>query len=426
MPAVTPMTALGLVMRIPLWAQAVVFTMHIRYTLERSFTEAGVAVALMSVTVALAGPWRGKILDRRGLRAALIPCLVVFGALWLVIPWLPYWWLLPAAVIAGLFYPPHVAVSRQVLIAATDPNEKKTILALDSAFMELSFVVGPAVGVWAALTFGSRTTLMVTISAAIGSLAVLAWWNPATSATKRPTASTEPDQASPSALATNTPPTNTPPAGGSTASGSTPSARTTPTMWTGHVVSLLLLCVVMSALLGATDISTIAGNEHFGSLHLAGLALGTWAVGSMISSLVYGAVRWQPSFPFMSSMLALATLPMALATNGWALLALLFLAGIPCGPAIVSSIDSLTDATDPSQHGQAMGTHSACMHVGGGLGAPLAGFILERGSWWHGMIAVAVLVLLMAGVAAVTERQTRRPTHKPTPHRASESANVSH
>lgn len=400
-PAVLAITALGVVMRIPLWAQAVVFTMHIRYTLGRSFTEAGLAIALMSVSVAIAGPWRGRVLDRSGLRVALVPCLMVYGALWLAMPWLPYWWLVAAAVVAGLFYPPHIPITRAGLIAATDPDDKKTVLALDSAFMELSFVIGPALGVWAALAFGSRTTLFTTTMSAVLSLAVLAWWNPPTSRAN-PVDATSQQSGTPAQVASS-PGVKSSPAKSKTSRVS-PEPRPK-LMWNSHLVTLLILCVLMSGLLGATDISVIAGNEHFDSLHLAGWGLGVWAVGSMISSLIYGAANWKPPFALLAAALAVATLPMALAVDGWTLLGLLFVAGIPCGPAIVASIDSLTDATDPSTHGQAMGTHSACMQVGGGLGAPLAGYILERGAWWDGVAVVALAVIAMSVIARYCERR---------------------
>jgi MFS family permease len=86
LPAVRRILLLGLVIRIPLWAGNIVLTLHVVQHLDRSYTQAGVLEMVYSLALAVSGPWRGRRLDRVGLRTSLAPSLVAMTACWLVAP----------------------------------------------------------------------------------------------------------------------------------------------------------------------------------------------------------------------------------------------------------------------------------------------------------------------------------------------------
>src|SRR5207244_881933 len=106
----------GLVVRVPLWASNVVLTLHVVTHLGRSYAESGLLVAVATVTLAISGPWRGRRLDRIGLRRSLAPCLVVLAGCWAVAPFVGYWPLLVLAALAGLFEVPTFTIVRQSLM----------------------------------------------------------------------------------------------------------------------------------------------------------------------------------------------------------------------------------------------------------------------------------------------------------------------
>ena len=59
---------LGTLVRAPVFASGVLLTVHVVTTLGRSYAAAGVLAAAATVAVAVSGPWRGRLLDRFGLR----------------------------------------------------------------------------------------------------------------------------------------------------------------------------------------------------------------------------------------------------------------------------------------------------------------------------------------------------------------------
>src|SRR5690606_26921510 len=115
-PAVRQALLVGLLIRVPLWAANVVLTLHVVGTLQMSYSAAGAVVAASTVALAVSGPWRGRLLDRLGLRRTVLPCLVVGVVCWSIAPWVGYLPLLVLVVVAGLFVVPTFSIMRQWLI----------------------------------------------------------------------------------------------------------------------------------------------------------------------------------------------------------------------------------------------------------------------------------------------------------------------
>src|SRR5215212_4924796 len=172
-PVVRRVLVLGLLMRIPLWAAAVVLTLHVVTHLDRSYTEAGVVQMVSCIALAVSGPWRGRRLDRVGLRATVAPSLVVLTATWIVAPWVGYWPLLGFVALAGLFVVPTFSVVRQVLIGAVPDDQRTAVLSVDSVVVEFSFMIGPVLGVILATYLPTPSALMICeLGAVIGALAL--------------------------------------------------------------------------------------------------------------------------------------------------------------------------------------------------------------------------------------------------------------
>ena len=73
---------LGFLVRMPIFAGGVVLTLHVVSHLGRSYAAAGLVSAAATIAIAISGPWRGRLLDRRGLRRVVLPSIVVAAVCW--------------------------------------------------------------------------------------------------------------------------------------------------------------------------------------------------------------------------------------------------------------------------------------------------------------------------------------------------------
>jgi MFS family permease len=369
---------LGLLIRTPMFAGAIILTLHVVSTLGHSYTAAGLLTTCSAVALAVGAPWRGRLLDLRGLRRTLLPQLVVLVVVWSVAPWVGYPLLLPLAFIGGLFAVPMFSVMRQALISATETRNRTAALSLDSLTTDLTFMVGPVLGVLTAAYVDTRWVLfgaqMLTVLGGI-----LLWlFNPKLVGVN--------DQASENV-----------------------SWRT----WVSPIVLAILAASAASAVsFTGADLGLIAAlnsMDHPGSI---GWVLTIWALGSAVGALAYGA--WHRSVPFflLLALLAVFTVPVALATNRLWLAVLMFGAGFFGAPTITATIDHLSRVVPARAHGEAMGWHGSALTTGSALGAPIAGAAID---WWNWQAAFVVtssvaLVVALGGLVASAGRG-RTPLH---------------
>ena len=128
LPAVRSVLLLGFLVRMPMFATGIVLTLHVVTTLGRSYGEAGLVSAAFTIALAASAPWRGRLLDRHGLRRVVAPSIVATGLVWTTLPFLPYAVLLPASVFGGLFVVPTFSILRQALL----PRCRRTAAARPS------------------------------------------------------------------------------------------------------------------------------------------------------------------------------------------------------------------------------------------------------------------------------------------------------
>lgn len=395
-PAARQALLLGFFIRVPMFAGGVILTLHVVDRLHRSYGAAGLVTTAATVAIAVSGPWRGGLLDRRGLRRVVLPSLVVQALCWSVAPFLGYLPLIVLAALAGLFVVPTFSIIRQVLINAVPEHQRRTALSLDSVATEMSFMAGPALGVWAALVWNTAWAILLFEWLSIVAGAVLWVVNPPL---RSPSSSA--GEASQTALPRRE--------------------------W----FSLTLLAVLAAAaattvVLSGSDVSIIAALRSMGAQPHIGWVLAVWGLGSVVGGLIYGAWHSSVSVFWLLGGLAAATAPVALATGLPWLVALLVVSGVFCAPTITATVDHLSRVVPERARGQAMGWHGSSMTAGVALGAPLAGFAMDRAGWQWGFLSVAGGGLLVAGVGASAtslRRRRRRKAHldgqtAPAPHAA--------
>jgi MFS family permease len=377
-PDVRTALLLGLLLRIPLWAANIILTLHVVSHLGRSYTEAGLLTTVATVALAISGPWRGRLLDRRGLRRTLVPSLAVQAICWSVAPFLPYPALLGLAALAGLYVVPSFPIIRQAMIVAVPEDQRTTVLALDSVAVELSFMIGPALGVLTATWWGTPVALVGCELSGVA--AGLALW------------AVNPRLAHPE----DTAPAPAP------APGPSPSRPGRRLDWVdGRVLAVVLATAAATVVLTGSDVSIVAALREMGHQNAIGWVLAIWGAGSAVGGVVYGSLHRRIDARWLLVGLALTTFPAALATSPVPFAALLFAAGLFCAPAITATVDTLSRVVAPEHRGEAMGWHGSALTSGSALGAPLAGVAIDRIGWQAGFVLTALAGLIPAGIAAV-------------------------
>jgi MFS family permease len=386
---------LGFLVRMPIFAGGVVLTLHVVSHLGRPYGAAGLVSAAATIAIAISGPWRGRLLDRRGLRRVVLPSIVVAALCWSIAPFVSYWWLLALAALAGLFVVPSFSIIRQAVIAAVHEDDRRTAISLDSVAVELSFMVGPAAGVWAATVWPTQWVLFVIEM--LGVLAgVLLWFaNPVM----------RDDAAEPvdgevvddEGVGAGVP-------------------RVARSVWfRARFIVICLGAAATTLVLGGSDIAIVAALRDFGAQPSIGWVLAVWGFGSLVGGLVYGGVQKSISAFWLLGGLAVVSTPMALATGVPTLALLSFVAGLFCAPTITATVDQVSRVVPAAARGEAMGWHGSFMTGGLALGAPLAGFAIDHRGWQAGFLVVAGIGLLVAlvGAAATSGRVTeRRAAHR--------------
>ncbi|WP_235545661.1 MFS transporter [Phycicoccus sp. Soil802] len=381
---------LGFLVRMPIFAGGVVLTLHVVSHLGRPYAAAGLVSAAATIAIAVSGPWRGKLLDRRGLRRVVVPSIVVAAVCWSIAPFVSYWWLLALAALAGLFVIPSFSIIRQAVIAAVDEDDRRTAISLDSVAVELSFMVGPAAGVWAATVWPTQWVLFAIEM--LGVLAgVLLWFaNPVLHDEAEAAVDDE-------GVSVEVP-------------------RVVRSQW--FKARFLVICLAAAAttlVLGGTDIAIVAALRDFDAQPSIGWVLAVWGFGSLLGGLVYGGLHKSVSAFWLLGGLALVSAPMALALGVGSLAALSFVAGLFCAPTITATVDQVSRVVPGAARGEAMGWHGSFMTGGMALGAPLAGFAIDHQGWQAGFLLVAAVGLLVAlvGALATSGRATeRRAAHR--------------
>ncbi|GLW30715.1 MFS transporter [Actinoplanes regularis] len=381
LPKVMSVLAVATLARIPIAAAAVVLTLHVVTDLDRGYGAAGLVGAAATIGGSLGAPVMGRLIDRRGLRPVLVLTTVAEVIYWLVAQALPYWALLPVAVVGGFLALPAFSVARQSIAALTPESHRLPAFALDSMTTELSFMAGPALGVLIAASAAGPRVAMLALAVGI-LLAGIGLWllNPPTRAEhEAPVSAGE---------------------------------RVARREWLKpRFVAVLAVTMAATVVLAGTDVSVVAVLRASGEVGWTGLVMSLWALFSLIGGFAYGTVR--RGLPALALLLPMAVLTIPVGFGGshwWLLAALLIPAGALCAPTITASSDAISRMIPAAARGEAMGLHNSALTVGVALGGPVAGLAIDTWGPKWGFVAVGAVGVLVALLVLPAELRRRRAT----------------
>lgn len=375
-PGTIPLYVAAFLARIPMMAVPLVLTLLVVEGLDRSYGEAGIVAAVETIGAGLGAPWRGRLIDRLGVRRALIPSILVLLVVYPLAAMATYAWLLPLAFVAGLFLAPVHSIVRVSLAANLPASHHRSAFALDSVMAEASFIIGPAAaGVLVVAASPQIALVAVAGTVAIG-LMILWWLDPPTR----------------SADHVDTP-------------------RERGFGWlTRDLVFLFLVSAGAMVALMSTDLGIIAVLRELDAVGLVGVVYLGWGLSSLVGGLIYGArpASIRPTHLLLA--MGLLTMPVGVAHAPWTLALASIPAGLLCAPIMTSCSEYIAKLTDESRRGEAMGYQASAFTLGGAVGAPVIGAAIDL---WGAPAGFMVGGGIAALIAIVSLTGQRRPVSVP-------------
>jgi MFS family permease len=152
--------------------------------------------------------------------------------------------------------------------------------------------------------------------------------------------------------------------------------------------------LLIGAMFSSIDLSTVAFATELGHRPVAGLILGTFALGSAVGGLWYGSRHWRA--PVGRRFTITAAITVLGVSTFWAVPGLLaldavgFVAGLAISPTLMAGYAILERQAQPHRRTEAMAWLSSTISVGVALGSALAGHIIDaHGARWSFAVAAA-------------------------------------
>ncbi|MBX3098536.1 MAG: MFS transporter [Salinibacterium sp.] len=345
-----------------------------------NYALAGAVSGSVVLGAALAGPLWSRAADARG-QGRVLPFAIVasvtsaIGLIATVELHAPAWtWFVTAFLVgASSIDAGSLARARWVHLLTT-PEGRHTALALESVGDEFTFVIGPPVvtvlGGLISPAFGFAVGVGVSV---VGLVALL--------------------------MQRSTAPLPGP-------------SRDRPKSWLPlTVLALLAGYAGVGFQFGAIDLAAVGVANEMGSPALAGLLLAVFAVGSVLSGLVFGAVspHWSPlRRVWISGVAFAAVMPLFLVVRDVSWLALVsLLAGVVTTPVMISGASLIEQTVDRSIITSAMAWPSVALSVGVTVGASLSGAAIDAAGAYDGLY-VPVIGGVLVGVCGVLNAIIRR------------------
>lgn len=352
--------------RIPMMAAPLVFTLYVVDDLDGSYAQAGVVAAATTLGAAIGSPWRGRLIDRLGMRRAILPSIIAVGLLYPLATLSTYVWLIPISLLMGLFLIPVFSIVRLSLSVMVEERQRRTAFSADSMIAEASFIIGPAAGVLVVTQAGADVALY-----AVGACEVLAgllflYLNP-------PTRSAAQDgDAAPDESAAKTPFLSVP------------------------VVFLFLISGGTMATLMGTDLGIVAELRELDKVGAIGFTYGLWGLSSLIGGLIYGSLNRSIRPTYLLLALGLTTIPVGLGGEVWSLSLWVIPTGFLCAPTMTAAAEWIAKLVPEERRGEAMGWQGTAFTVGGAASSPVVGAAIDEVGAWGGFVVGGLVATVIA------------------------------
>ena len=374
-PGARAFSAAGFIARVPLS----MVTLGIVTMLSETYGEywlAGAVAATFAFANAVVSPQVSRLVDRHGQRRVLIPATAITVAALATLMLLthfkaPYWTLFAAAIAAGTM--PSIGAmvrARWSNIYGGNPR-LHTAFAFESVVDETIFMIGPVLAIGLSVTvFPQAGPLVATLFLAFGTVIFTMQ-----TATEPPIHTRE-------------------------------KQRGRSIVRFGFMQILILTLLAMGAIFGTSEVTAVAFAEMQGNKAAASLALSSYAAGSLVAGLAFGALKLK--LPLGRQLLiaivlaALTTLPLLIVGNITALAVVFFVAGVAVSPTIIISMALVEKLAPSSQLTEGMTWAITGINIGMAVGSSASGWTIDafgaaNGFWVSIVAGLLALVVALAG-----------------------------
>jgi MFS family permease len=382
-PRVRMLFAAAFFARIPALAAPLVFTLYVVDGMGGSYAEAGLVAAASTVGAGLGAPWRGRLIDRLGLRRAIIPSIVAVAVLYPLATIATYGWLLPIAFLMGVFLIPIFSIVRLALSVMVPERQRRTAFSTDSIIAEASFIIGPATGAVLVTQAGAGAALFAVGACEVAAGLLFLRLNPPTrSPVVEPVVDPLTDAAPP----------------------------TSDTWLSAPLVFLFLISAGVMAALMAADLGIVAALREMDATGSIVIVYGLWGLSSLVGGLVYGALSTPIRPTHLLLALGLTTIPVGLGTEVWSLALWIIPTGLLCAPTMTAASEWVARLVPEHRRGEAMGWQGTAFTFGGAASAPAIGAAIDGVGAWGGFAlggaaAALIAVLSLSGQLVPARRQ---------------------
>ncbi|WP_051639897.1 MFS transporter [Cellulomonas sp. URHE0023] len=382
-PGALAFSASGVLARLPMSMVGIGIVLMVS-SLYGSYGLAGAVSAVYVVSQAVCSPQLARLIDRHGQARIMSPAVATaaFGLVGLIVAALleaPSAFLFVGAVITGAAIGSFGSLvrARWTALLGEDPHRTHTAYSLESALDELVFVVGPVLATVLATGVAPTAGLVVPLVAMIAG----GYWFLSLRSTEPPSA----------------------PVG-------SPRPRGSVLANPGMAV-LAIVFVAMGTIFGATDVSTVAYADESGSKGLAGVILAVFALGSLISGLLYGTRQWKrPLYlRFANGMVLLAVGVCAFffVQSLVALAAVMFVVGFTIAPTLINGNGLVQELVPRARLTEGLTWVGTSLGVGVSIGSSIAGARIDAAGSHAGFLVVVVAAVL-AVIATLAALRTLR------------------
>jgi len=349
-----------------------------------SFADAGVASAAFAIGAGVVAPLQGRLVDRLGQPAVLLPSALVNAAamVGLVLAGeadAPGWTVVALAAVGGAAIPPLSACMRSQWAAlfADDDGARGTAYSMESVFNEVIFILGPLLTALLVAVGSPGTALLV--AAAVSLLGTVGF------ATARLARGWEGE----------------------------PAARTAAGALASPGMRTLVIAVVPTGMaFGVLEVAMPAFAIERGHPGLAGVLLAAMAAGSVLGGLWSAAREWRLDevrrFLVLHGAFALGMVPLLLVDSLGAMIPAMLVAGLALAPSAAAGYLLIDRMAPPGTATEAYTWAVTASITGAALGAALAGLVVQHaGVRWAILLAFAGPALGTA--IALLRRRTFAP-----------------
>lgn len=353
-----------------------------------SYGAAGAVAAATGVSMALFAPWSGRLADRYGQRAVLIPgvlahTLSVLSLTGLALSHAPLWALFAAAVPTGASVPqigPMVRARWGVTLQ--DSPLMTTAAAFESVTDELTFVFGPLLATALCTAVDPAAGLLTEASLTLLGGLLFA----AQKSTQPPVAAVDGHTRVEHSSALRVP----------------------------GVRVLIVTFLGIGSVFGGMQVSLAAFSESIGEPGLNGVLYGVFAAGNMLSGLVCGAIAWKVA---PQRRLVLGYGALALTASGlWAAHSVFVLAGLGLlvgmciAPALITGYTLVENLVPAGARTEAFTWLTGAVALGQAAAVTIAGQLEDR--FWDGagfLVPMGGTLLALATLLALRSHLAGRP-----------------